>query len=812
MPPAPAGSPLGALWRFGGNAVESIDRPEGCADGECFVRYDDAVARIDVPAKKVLWRTPLSADVSVTSYSKDLVLAHHRYGLTAYDRATGERRWFADLGLSPVESLREDGDARSIWIGDQVALVPDRTYWQGEVSVYSLADGRRMGRFGVEGGVLAAAERDGRIFTVYRRKEGLFIDEREVAHLGTPLKRHDTGIKASDRDGATIFPDRQSILVHNRTGAARFDLRTLAPKPYPLAFFYGAFYQEQGRDLAMVYTPADNWISAVLDPATDKVLYQEVTAGGGDWRQLLFAYHLNRGKIVRVDWDRKGKNGLVCHDAATGQEAWYLQGRENWSRHYHALVMLDQYVVAFSTQIEGSFTYDLIDIESGKVVRSGRAPGYADEGQIPSALVGGVVLYGTRQGLFALAPTTAEAAASPGGGPAPISNQGMARLAILNAPGPMVVDGHLDDWKGVEAVELWQREDVRGDGSSVQAPAWSGPRDCAAGIRLCWDGAYVYAAVRVIDDRRRDPVPGSSLDTGDSVLLAFDPQVDRFRGSAPFVCQIGSVDGRPVVTTSGGLGPDADKLQARVALANDGATYELAIPWSLLRGDPNRRPGDQRAMRIGVMVTDRDGAAPPDALEMGYGLANGFDQTLWRPCAFATEKELAINGLAFSLWGGRATWGHAGRLVRIKGKGKEKDGEKEEAYLADQLPKGATPAADGGDAWTWVKENPPPGATQGHQSGIAAGEHQHYFQDGPPLRLKPGDRLFTWVYLDPANPPNEVVLQWNKGGSWEHRAYWGENKLEWGQDGTDSRHYMGPLPKLGTWVRLEVPPEVVGLD
>ena len=56
------------------------------------------------------------------------------------------------------------------------------------------------------------------------------------------------------------------------------------------------------------------------------------------------------------------------------------------------------------------------------------------------------------------------------------------------------------------------------------------------------------------------------------------------------------------------------------------------------------------------------------------------------------------------------------------------------------------------------------------------------------------------------------MLQWAEGGSWEHRAYWGANNLPWGVDGTNSRRYMGPLPAAGSWVKLEVPASLVGLE
>jgi RHS repeat-associated protein len=55
------------------------------------------------------------------------------------------------------------------------------------------------------------------------------------------------------------------------------------------------------------------------------------------------------------------------------------------------------------------------------------------------------------------------------------------------------------------------------------------------------------------------------------------------------------------------------------------------------------------------------------------------------------------------------------------------------------------------------------------------------------------------------------MLKWNPGNGWEHRAYWGEDLLPYGTNGTNSRRYMGPLPPAGGWVRLEVPASSVGV-
>jgi hypothetical protein len=72
--------------------------------------------------------------------------------------------------------------------------------------------------------------------------------------------------------------------------------------------------------------------------------------------------------------------------------------------------------------------------------------------------------------------------------------------------------------------------------------------------------------------------------------------------------------------------------------------------------------------------------------------------------------------------------------------------------------------------------------------------------------------LFAHVFIDPANPPKSVMLQYHRNG-WLHRAVWGEYEaIPWGTANTPERVHMGPLPKAGEWVRLEVSAEKVGLN
>lgn len=151
------------------------------------------------------------------------------------------------------------------------------------------------------------------------------------------------------------------------------------------------------------------------------------------------------------------------------------------------------------------------------------------------------------------------------------------------------------------------------------------------------------------------------------------------------------------------------------------------------------------------------------------------------------------------------------RIVEVEAYGYSASGD--QVWVEDSVP---TSAVIGGDeSWNWLNSNPVAvSGASAHQSNTASAAHQHYFYNAPAtqtLSVGAGDRLYTYVYLDPANVPSEIMLQWYDG-SWEHRAYWGANQISWGNDGTESRQKMGQLPTPGQWVRLEVPASAVNLE
>lgn len=132
-------------------------------------------------------------------------------------------------------------------------------------------------------------------------------------------------------------------------------------------------------------------------------------------------------------------------------------------------------------------------------------------------------------------------------------------------------------------------------------------------------------------------------------------------------------------------------------------------------------------------------------------------------------------------------------------------------WIDDALPTGASPQGDG--PWDFVAA--PAYPVHSGRSALrlsAEGLKQRFFENaGKKLKVGEGDTLFAHVFIDPLKPPKEIMLQWHTSGAWSHRAYWGENVIAWGKDGTPERLRLGDLPPSGKWVRLEVETKKLGL-
>ncbi len=131
-------------------------------------------------------------------------------------------------------------------------------------------------------------------------------------------------------------------------------------------------------------------------------------------------------------------------------------------------------------------------------------------------------------------------------------------------------------------------------------------------------------------------------------------------------------------------------------------------------------------------------------------------------------------------------------------------------WVEDSAP--AAKSVSGNTPWQFVKSPAPVYSGQTSHTRTATGLSQHYFEDAEsPVEISEGDILVAYVFVDPSNSPDEIMLQWNDGSSWNHRAYWGKNSIDWGENDSASRLRKGDLPTAGKWIRLEVLAAEVGL-
>lgn len=151
-----------------------------------------------------------------------------------------------------------------------------------------------------------------------------------------------------------------------------------------------------------------------------------------------------------------------------------------------------------------------------------------------------------------------------------------------------------------------------------------------------------------------------------------------------------------------------------------------------------------------------------------------------------------------------------GSLTLLSGQAYGGQEEGEAVWLDDEFPLGAQVQSDTGK-WINSSEGPVFSGKRALKCSGSGVIQSYYDSGGVPLEIPPDGKLFAYVYLDPANPPKAIMLQYCTG-EWLHRAVWGAyDAIDFGAAGTTEKVNMGALPETGTWVRLEFDAEKVGL-
>jgi uncharacterized protein DUF1553 len=127
-------------------------------------------------------------------------------------------------------------------------------------------------------------------------------------------------------------------------------------------------------------------------------------------------------------------------------------------------------------------------------------------------------------------------------------------------------------------------------------------------------------------------------------------------------------------------------------------------------------------------------------------------------------------------------------------------------WMDDELPEGARALPS--NAWRWfdASEGPIRTGIRAHTTPCLTNNHaSHYFNRAKPFAVRWGDRLFVDVFIDPEQPPRQIVVRFYDGG-WAHGGSWGEQLIPRTDKGVKS---MGPLPQPGQWARLELLPSAL---
>lgn len=136
----------------------------------------------------------------------------------------------------------------------------------------------------------------------------------------------------------------------------------------------------------------------------------------------------------------------------------------------------------------------------------------------------------------------------------------------------------------------------------------------------------------------------------------------------------------------------------------------------------------------------------------------------------------------------------------------------ETVWFEDDFPKGSSPQV-AGEPLRWNDKGQGP-VHSGNRSLVRSAPNavaQDFWSGGASFTVPANGTFFVYAHLDAAAPPEAIMIQFHTGG-WNHRAVWGkEDKIPFGKLGTIEKVAMGPLPKAGEWVRLEIPMAKLGI-
>jgi len=201
-----------------------------------------------------------------------------------------------------------------------------------------------------------------------------------------------------------------------------------------------------------------------------------------------------------------------------------------------------------------------------------------------------------------------------------------------------VIDGKLDEWKGIQTIELGKEKDFA---SFQDASNWTGPKDLSAEIFVARDVDHLYIAARVQDDVFNQTNIDALIYEGDSVQIAIDVLNDQdpfFRENnlvnyeyAFASTPKGALTWRHIAPQTEPRGRDANvNLSISRDEENKVTIYEAAIPLLDMRAFYKT----QRVVGFSVIINDNDGKGRKGWLQWTPGVGDAKDAVYYGEVIF----------------------------------------------------------------------------------------------------------------------------------------------------------------------------------
>jgi len=825
----------------------SVHEPADAAAGERYLDLAGALARVNVTERKIEWLARLGLAPTRLAFTKTRVIAAYPKHVLALDRASGEILWTHAIVPDDSGFRPDTGDDRAF--GELSAaedLVAVRQSDSPHIHILDARTGRRLSRVEVPGCACVLAT-GGRFFAGLADDRGRFLVQARDPSTGALVWSQPLDLQVRNWHLTRVFADGGDMVFYTEGRLLRFDAagRKVVFNEQVRSLGEAEFRREGGY-LVLTGKDGERWRTVCLEPGTGKTLFDEQLPPDSDRRGC--RYSPGRALIVRRR-ERERDWLFVCRKIPGGEELWRRTAGSHEDDHLWGLAAGRLWIELFARSrgkrahtwgdVPGIF-YRAFDLENGAPCGEGELPGSPpSQGRAtgPRALwAGGHLLYCTREGVSAascLAPVegkppiaaavgkiAAELAAragpaAEGAGAFLAAYSRVSRQAFATAAS-VRIDGRLDDWEGVEPLLLDRPTDARALGGE-----WRGPEDLSARLRAQWDRRYLYISAEVTDDVFVPPAPGAALSSGDSLVVGLDPKdcgADSPDPQADILLELALVGGRTRMRQLRGPPVDSQEMRSvsRAVRTRDGLIYELAIPWGALRPSPDERPGRHTGMGLAVAVVDRDAPGDATALELGGGLVLGLQPRLFARLELvevARERLAQYRKFVDMLPSHRLAWRFLERILQAS-----PDRAAELEGFLKAHPDSAHAAAALASLVLEYRKAAPGGESAERRAesfALRAGVPKRAIGDalGPSKATDGLGRAFRqWVFLDPQNPPQTLMLQFlSSEGWWSQRCYWGADTMPWGRPFTRERWPLGPLPQAGQWAELIVPVGALGL-